>query len=245
MAVKNYLVSAIYNHPTTQWAWKDRAHEGNLKYNYKDMYDISVASFEKFLEGDFTVICFGGYAENPTFNAVNNWRLIQDLWNSHECNILWHGPDTQMIQPTEIFGKYKDFEMFNYTDPKSTEGVEHYFNNDIRYLPSTMSKSVWKIGNDLAKSWDTSNTVEGWGYEQVMTNKMFWSQGYTIEEAHRPTMAYQAQWLPGDEKTKQHQDEWNGCKLEDSHIIHWHGSRDSNAKLAMMKKFAQLTGVID
>jgi hypothetical protein len=107
-----------------------------------------------------------------------------------------------------------------------------------------MSKATWKVGNDLAKNWNMTNTNDGWNFEQLMINKMFWSQGYTIEEAHRPEMYYQAQWLPGTEETKKQQDEWNGCLLEDAHIIHWHGSRDANVKLNMMKTFGQLTGVI-
>lgn len=245
MAIKNYLVSSIFNVKTTKWAWTDRANEGDIRMYYHKMYDISVASFEHFLEGDFTVICWAGSVENPTHIARRNWDLIRDLWSSHECNILWHGPDTQMIQPTEIFGRYQDFELFSWTDPKSIADVENYFNNDIRYFPSTMSQDVWAVGDKLVETWDTSNTDQGWNYEQIMHNKMFWSQpGRTLENSLRPDMVYQAQWLPSaDDAVKARQDDWNGGVLEDAHIIHWHGSRSAQAKLSAMQQFAQVTGV--
>jgi hypothetical protein len=211
---------------------------------YHQMYDVSVASFEHFLEGDFTTMCWAGSVDNPTLIARRNWDLIKELWHSQECNILWHGPDTQMVKPTEIFGKYEDFEIFSWTDPKSIAGAPNYFNNDIRYFPSTMSKDVWALGDELVKNWDTSNTEQGWNYEQIMHNKMFWSQkNKTLENSLRPDVVYQAQWLPGDAATKDKQDEWNGGKLEDAHIIHWHGSRSAQAKLGIMRTFAELTGV--
>lgn len=244
MAIKNYLVSSIFDIKTTQWAWTDRANERDIKTSYQRMYDVSLSTFKHFLAGEYEVKFWTGEVEHPTFVARKNWDLIRELWHNEPCNILWHGPDTQMIKPTDIFDKYKNFELFSYTDPKSFGDVPHYFNNDIRYFPATMNPAVWELGDELVKNWNTSNTDHGWNYEQVMHNKMFWSQGYTIDTALRPDIVYQAQWLPNTQQVKEQQDVWNGGKLEDAHIIHWHGSRNAELKLSAMRDVAQQTGVI-
>ena len=63
---------------------------------------------------------------------------------------------------------------------------------------------------------------------------MVWSQGLAPAEVIDPTMAYQGPWLPG-QVAKDYTDAWNGCRLEDANIVHWHGSRNANAKLQLMQ----------
>ena len=46
--------------------------------------------------------------------------------------------------------------------------------------------------------------------------------------------------LPGGEGWA---DAWNGCKFEDAHIIHWHGSRSAANKLALMQQVAGQIGL--
>jgi hypothetical protein len=62
---------------------------------------------------------------------------------------------------------------------------------------------------------------------------MLWDQGITLEQALRPDIAYQAQWLPMLPQEKQ--DAWNGIAMDQSAIVHVHGSRDSRIKLDFMK----------
>ena len=72
---------------------------------------------------------------------------------------------------------------------------------------------------------------------------MIWSQGLTPEQVIDPTMAYQGPWLPGNEQAKQFTDSWNGCRLEDANIVHWHGSRHAEAKLQLMQHINDQLGV--
>jgi hypothetical protein len=69
-----------------------------------------------------------------------------------------------------------------------------------------------------------------------------WSQGTTFEEAHKPELFYQAQWLPGQASVEQ-QDAWNGCKLADAKFIHWHSSRNPEVKLQAMIDTNRKNGV--
>ena len=72
---------------------------------------------------------------------------------------------------------------------------------------------------------------------------MVWSQGLGAEKVIDPRMAYQGFMLPGDDDTTLSSDKWNNCKIEDSHIIHWHGSRGAQAKLDLMQSINSQLGV--
>ena len=152
-----------------------------------------------------------------------------------------------MMKPTEFFGKYNDFRMFNYTDPKSSVEPnhydvqhEHFFNADVRYYPSTMSQDIWDMGLEMANNWDFNS----WNTEQFILNKMLWDQeGRTIENTLEPTVAYQGHqlFISDWEQRKEYSNQWNNCDLKDAHIIHLHGSRNAPGKFALMEKLEQLS----
>jgi len=81
---------------------------------------------------------------------------------------------------------------------------------------------------------DVEHATE-WNNDQKLYNRMVWSQGLAPEQVIDPAMAYQGPWLPGDQQAKQFTDTWNGCQLEDANIVHWHGSRNADAKLQLMQ----------
>ena len=63
---------------------------------------------------------------------------------------------------------------------------------------------------------------------------MFWSQGISFEEAHKPELFYQAQQLPW--VSIEQMDAWNNSKYEDAKVVHWHSSRHSPTKLDCMRQ---------
>lgn len=225
----------------------DRSNEGDLYDWYMKMHDISLRTFEKHLQGDWEFIFFNKEVENIQEVFKDHFFEIYDIWKQGDCNILYCGPDNMMMKPTEFFGKYDDFRMFNYTDPKSSVEPnhydvqhEHFFNADVRYYPSTMSQDIWDMGLEMANNWDFNS----WNTEQFILNKMLWDQeGRTIENTLEPTVAYQGHqlFISDWEQRKEYSNQWNNCELKDAHIIHLHGSRNAPGKFALMEKLEQLS----
>ena len=246
MPIKNYVVGAHRRIASTKWAWKDTSSEGDIYRTYGEMYQLSRASLREFLEGDWEEIVWQENIESIQYAMKMNWRAVYDLWHREPCNILAIGPDVQMVEPTKIFGEFKEFRMFNWTDPKSYDGANpwgvklpNFFNGDMKYYPHTMKEETWELGLKMTETWPEDNTPEAWGHEQVIDNAMFWSQpGIDFETAHSPDLFYQAQWLPWYPIEKQ--DQWNDFKMEDAKVIHWHSSRHSPTKLECMRNINRL-----
>jgi hypothetical protein len=237
--VKNYLVCAV--RPTTQgWMTRDTAPDLYLKY--QTMYDISRATFRKFLQEPFDEICWTDTVTDNEENCRENWRLIKELWHSEPCNILWAGADTMMLQNTNIFGRFKEFRMFNFTDPRSAKDHACYFNDDVRLYPHTMTDSVWQQGE---QAWNDINCDDrNWGFDQLRHNLMFWSQAIVPEDRFHPALAYQAQNLRSLDRTAvAWHDGWNAWPLNKSHIIHFHASRHPDKVIQLMRDIAQQLGV--
>lgn len=227
--------------------FEDRSNEGDLYDWYMKMHDISLKSFEKHLQGDWEFIFFNKEVENIQEVFKDHFFEIYDIWKQGDTNILYCGPDNIMMKPTEFFGKYNDFRMFNYTDPKSSVEPNHYdiqhkhfFNADVRYYPSAMSQDIWDMGLEMAENWDFNS----WNTEQFILNKMLWDQeGRTLENTLDPTVAYQGHQLFIEEweQRKAYSNEWNTCDIKDAQIIHLHGSRNAPRKYALMKQLETLS----
>ena len=227
--------------------FQDRSSEGDLYDWYKKMHDISLRSFEKHLQGDWEFIFFNKEVDNIQEVFKDHFFEIYDIWKQGNTNILYCGPDNIMMKPTEFFGKYDDFRMFNYTDPKISNEQnhyniqhEHFFNADVRYYPSTMSQDIWDMGLEMAENWDFNS----WNTEQFILNKMLWDQeGRTLENTIDPTMAYQGHqlFIENWDQRKAYSNEWNACDLKDAQIIHLHGSRNAPGKFALIKELEKLS----
>ena len=234
------LVRSIYKIKSPVW-FRDRSSEGDIYEHYMKMHDISLRSFEKHLQGDWQFKFYNEEVEDIQQVFKDHFFKLYDLWCEGH-NILYCGPDNIMLKPTEIFGKYEDFMMFNYTDPKKSVEAnkwniqhEHFLNADVRYYPQTMSHDIWDIGLKMAEEWD----FDCWNTEQVILNHMLWSQHNRVpENTIDAVIAYQGQDLYIDqwEQRKQHANTWNGCELRDAHIVHLHGSRNAPEKLRLMKE---------
>ena len=227
--------------------FEDRSSEGDLYDWYMKMHDISLRSFEKHLQGDWEFIFFNKEVENIQEVFKDHFFEIYDIWKQGDTNILYCGPDNIMMKPTEFFGKYDDFMMFNYTDPKSSVEPNHYnvqhqhfFNADVRYYPSTMSQDIWDMGLEMAENWDFNS----WNTEQFILNKMLWDQpNRSLLNTIDPTIAYQGHQLFIEEweQRKAYSNDWNGCDIKDAKIIHLHGSRNAPRKFSLMEQLEKLS----
>ena len=227
--------------------FEDRSNEGDLYDWYMKMHDISLRSFEKHLQGDWEFIFFNKEVENIQEVFKDHFFEIYDIWKQGDTNILYCGPDNIMMKPTDFFGKYDDFMMFNYTDPKSSVEPNHYniqhqhfFNADVRYYPSTMSQDIWDMGLEMAENWDFNS----WNTEQFILNKMLWDQtNRNLDNTLDPTVAYQGHQLFIEEweQRKAYSNEWNGCDIKDAQIIHLHGSRNAPRKYSLMEQLEKLS----
>jgi hypothetical protein len=234
--MKNYLIKGLHRIGDPKW-WpgSDRSHEGNLYPLYAEMNQLSEASFMHFMEGDWELINLVSEAKDVNHVFRQQFLAIAKLWDSEPCNIFYCGSDTQMIQPTTVFGQYDHFMMFNYTDPKSFGPCTHFLNADVRYYPHNMRREIWEYA---------LKQIDGltwWNSDQLLYNQMVWCQGLGAKEVINPRMAYQGMMLP--DSSRADSDAWNGCRLEEANIIHWHGSRGAEKKLSLMRNINALLNV--
>ncbi len=235
---KNILVRSLYKIKSPQW-FADRSDEGDLYSQYMDMHDISLETFKKHLAGDWEFVFFNKEVDNIQQVFKDHFFELYKLWQAGH-NILYCGPDNFVTQPIEVFGKYEDFMMFNYTDPKSSIEPNHYniqhkhfFNADVRYFPQSMDQEIWNIGLEMAENWD----FDCWNTEQFILNHMLWQQpNRTLENTLDPTMAYQGHQLypMTTHRQLENSNKWNNCEFKDAKIVHLHGSRNAPEKLQLM-----------
>lgn len=236
--MKNYLIKGLHRIGSTKW-WpgRDRADEGDLYAYYEKMALLSEASFFHHLVGNWEYIKLESEATDVNHVFRQQFCAIYDIWASEPCNIYYCGSDVQVLKPVEVFGRYHNFLLFNYTDPKSLDEHAHFLNADIRYYPHDMDREMFEQAlKDVAEATE-------WNNDQKLYNRMVWSQGLTPEQVIDPTMAYQGPWLPGDDRSRQFTDAWNGCSLDDAKIVHWHGSRNADAKLQLMQHINDQLGI--
>lgn len=232
--MKNYLVKSIFNIKDSNWLFKDRKSETSMYENYLEMHRMSIASFKQFMGGEWELLSINGNVSSIQEAFKNTWKYIYDLWSSEKCNILYTDPDTLAINNFDIWNNFSNFMMFNFTDPKQllNESVKipYFFNAGVRYYPASMNTQVWDYANELVNSWDDSQ----YDTEQIILNKMLWCQGLKLEQALYPNIAYQAHMLP--EIPVWQQDIWNGISINEAAIVHFHGSRNANEKLNLMRQ---------
>jgi hypothetical protein len=241
--MKNYLVGATRTINKVWGYWRGDGNDpkkDNSSKKYQDMYNISRASARKFLKGPYEEIIFQAPVLDNRLYQIAQWYCIKELWFKEPCNILWMGADTMFIKPTEIFGKFNEMRMFNYTDPRQhnkltgyTDGTGHYFNDDIRYYPAGMSINTWNVGEEHMADWFVPPD-NIWDCGQILHNHQFWSQGITIQEALMPELAWQA-FMPSPEQGTH----WNGIDINAAHVLHFHGSRNADNRVQVMTDLAQ------
>ena len=233
--MKNYLIGAVRPIIKNWGYWKGTGDNPKAErdlMDYENMYSISRSSAKTYLQGEWEEIKLTAPVLDSRAYQIAHWYMIKELWHKEPCNILCMGADTMFLKPTEVFGKYNDMMMFNYTDPKTHEEAQHYFNDDIRYYPADMDPKVWDLGERLMDKWFTHKEND-WSWGQLIHNYQLWSQGLDVSDVHDPKMAFQIFNL-----NIPFAEEWNNCKLEDANIIHLHSSRDTTSRVDAMRQLA-------
>jgi hypothetical protein len=240
--MKNYLVKSVYQVTDSDWKILDRSHEGNLFEKYITMHQLSVGSYTKFLQGDWELKFFTGKVNNINQAFESTFWAIHNLWHSEPCNILYTDPDTMAIAQVDPWNQYQNFMMFNYTDPKQlispnvyNKSYQHFFNAGVRYFPASMNPETWKIGIAIAEKWDYST----YDTEQIILNEMLWNQGLDVDAVLDPAMAWQA--FMADVAFGE---PWNNLPINQSKILHFHGSRGSDSRVELMKSIAKQIGTV-
>jgi len=133
--------------------------------------------------------------------------------------------------------------LFNYTDPKNHNEFPRYFNDDLMYYPHTTSDEVWELGEQWWSNIE-NHPNRNWGFDQLRHNAMFWSQDIPDSDRLHPKMAYQAMKIRSlTEQELIDHNSWNGININSAHILHFHGSRGSQAVIAIMKRLSNHFGI--
>lgn len=205
---------------------------------YDVMFQASQAAARQNLRGRWEEVVITDTCDTRLAMFKNNWQRIRDLWHSEPCNILFMDSDSIMVKPVEIFGRFPEFRLFNWTTPPQHPQFENYFNCAVRYYPAHMNPKLWELGDSLAANWDNSI----YDYEQLMFNAMFWSQGITWEDAHHPELNWQAEnGLNLPELNKHSQ--FNTFPLGHARIIHYHGTRSHDRGEFLATMLANAAGI--
>jgi hypothetical protein len=241
MTVKNYLVSAVR---PIQNGWHLENNQ-DLYKAYGEMYQMRLASFRKFCQEPFEAILWTEPTMDSDTYTVDNWKEIKALWHKEPCNVFWAGADTFMIKPTSLFGDlYKEYRLFNYTEPRNHREFRHHFNDDVQYYPHTMSQEIWDLGE---KYWAQRETHPDrlWGFDQLRHNAMFWSQDIPETDRLHPEMNYMCHNLRSDHPAELESTRlWNsGVPIADANILHFCASRGSSRVVSMMKELCKELGV--
>lgn len=211
-----------------------------VRESYDAMFQASRASAKHNLRGVWEEIVITDTCATRLDMFKNNWQKIHDLWHSEPCNILFMDSDTVMVKPVEMFGRWPEFRLFNWTTPSQHEQFPNYFNCAVRYYPAHMHPELWQLGNDLASNWDDSI----YDYEQLMFNAMFWAQGITWEDAHHPELNWQAESGLKLPELNQHS-AFNTMPLGHARIIHYHGTRSHSRGEFLARMLSAAAGVAD
>jgi len=238
MTVKNYLVSAVR---PIQNGWHMEKNQ-DLYKAYGEMYQMRLASFHKFCQEPFEAVLWTEPTnDNDTYTEAN-WKAIKELWHQEPCNIFWAGADTFMIRPTSLFGdRFKEFRLFNYTEPRNHREFQHHFNNDVMYFPHTMKKEIWELGQQYWDEQRETHPDRHWGFDQLRNNAMFWAQGIHEDDCLHPEMNYMCHNLRSDSPAELEATRiWNsGLPIADANILHFCASRGSIQVVNMMKVLCQ------
>jgi len=230
--VKNYLVSAV--RPIRN-GWHIEKNQ-DLYKAYGEMYKMSVASFRKFVEEPFEAICFTDPVDDNDTYTEANWNAIKELWHSEPCNIFWAGADTFMTQPTSLFGdRFKEYRMFNYTEPRAHREFANHFNDDVQYYPHTMSEDIWQVGEQYWEARE-GHPDRDWGFDQLRHNAMFWAQDIPDSDRLHPYMNYMCHNLRStDPVALEIAKNWNGSwDFRNAQILHFCASRGSQQVVEIM-----------
>jgi hypothetical protein len=233
--MKNILIGSVRQMNSSYDAQSNRADSVFDAYN--SMYNLSRKSAHRFLKGEWKEVKLSSPVFNVKLGAIANFYAIKELWHSMKCNILWLGADTLIVKETEIFSRFSEFTLFNYTEPRSYREIEHYLNDDVRYYPATMSVAAWEVAETMMNGYFTDKDAD-WNYTQIINNAMYYCENNGQALKLKPHLNWLV--LTGDLSSDAL---WNDCDISLANILHFCGSRGSITRLNMMKHVAKIIGL--
>ena len=225
--MKFFHITGLYKIVGTDGMHSESYHNTNSQNvftEYNNILNISSEGAKKYIdEENYERVILSGEVNHIQDVFRKNLHGLYKIWkDNYPCNILYTGPDVIFINKCKFSDKFEKFMMFNYTDPKSGYGFDHYFNADVKYYPSTMDENLWNIALNMESVWpEYSDDNNIWNYEQIIWNKMLWDQGLTISEVLKPEYAYQ---LVSENISVSNG--FNNFDIKDTKIIHCMGTRN-------------------
>lgn len=199
---------------------------------YREITNLCVESYKRNLAELDEVILLEGNASNyhRMFEAI--FYKTTEIYKTKDCNMIWTDSDCICVKPTEIFGKYDYFVMFdsqdvfcayNSIDPKCYAHLKPWMMSNIRYYPrGKITEKIWEAAYCVAEEWK-----DVWAYECIIYNAMFHAQGFSKEQINRlinPLLNCQYQ---------RGQTDWG--IMEKAHIIHVQSSRNRDIAIDKMR----------
>lgn len=233
-AMKNYIVWSVSEIAETESRHGiEAAGTPGVFDSYQRMAEISVLSARHNVRGQWQAVINREPASTRTQLFVQNYWFIHELWLSEPCNILFLDADTVVTQPVELFDRWPQFRLFNWTTPPRSAEFLNYFNSAVRYYPHSMARETWQLGHSLVQAWRD----DIWDWEQQIYNHMFWSQKLSWRDAHHPELNWQAA-TGGVSDIAQHT-AFNSLPPQHARIIHYHGTRSHQRGQQLAQDLAQ------
>ncbi len=197
---------------------------------YTKLLEISNTTASKHIqESEYTRIIFRGEVDHIQDVFRQSLLHLYKVWKeNYPCNILYTGPDVIFVKPVSFSDTFDKFMLFNYTDPRSGFGFEHYFNADVKYYPSTMDEHLWDIALHMEKEWPS---YDFWDYEQTIWNKMLWAQKIRFQDVYRPQYNYMVFSQTDTDILRNN----GGVSMKDAKVVHFCGTR--RPTIEMIRKF--------
>ena len=146
------------------------------------MHELSVESFKWNLLGDWDLIAIMEPPQETLQDAFRHTaRVTREIYETHgPCRILYTDPDTLCIRPLHMFGRFREFRLFDQMDqnvqPLSAKW-DGYWNCSVRYFPDGLDDGFWEGMESRMAQWD----YERYDYEQEMYRQMMWDQAVDVE----------------------------------------------------------------
>lgn len=189
---------------------------------YREMQDLSIYSFQKNLKGDWQLIELQGEFDN--FQDSLKWTMLETrrIWkHMRPSNILYTDPDTLCVFPSEIFGKFLEFRMFN---NQSIIDHQQHFNCGVRYFPDVLDNKFWDQIDGMIDTWDMSK----YDSEQKIYHSMMWSQDSMPVNISQAWVVKQGPFVDLNHMKDTHK--------KPRSIMHFHSSKNPKKTLDLMKE---------
>lgn len=225
---KNILVIVCFSTKQTKW------YNNVDTSKYRLMLSMCKSSFEKNLQNLDDIIIYDKEADTVNEGLVNLHWETKRLCLEEKYDLIVTDVDVLCLKPTEIFGKHKYIRGFYCYEQGSNffkgKIPDKHFSHLIpwvcispRYIPKETPLDVWAVGDELTRK---RHDIFGW--DMIPINEMIHYQ-YKKEFQDE----YKKKLFELHDENMLHQFVMDPNK-EDSNMIHYHSTRNIDAKINEM-----------